>query len=102
MPRKPDIHSAFVAAVQLNPKGYKYLRTADFIRELSARNWHFSERDANDWIERYQPYFVDKTTDFSENRYWILRRGGEALDEVTVFGVLTYTINRVKDDDRVV
>ncbi|QOV63004.1 hypothetical protein [Kosakonia pseudosacchari] len=27
---------------------------------------------------------------------------GEALDEVTVFGVLTYTINRVKDDDRVV
>ncbi|UXY08960.1 hypothetical protein N7922_13770 [Kosakonia sp. ML.JS2a] len=27
---------------------------------------------------------------------------GEALDEVTVFGVLTYTINRVKDDDWVV
>ena len=27
---------------------------------------------------------------------------GDALDNVTVFGVLTYTINRVKDDDWVV
>ncbi|AMO47636.1 Hypothetical protein AKI40_1219 [Enterobacter sp. FY-07] len=27
---------------------------------------------------------------------------GDELDEVTVFGVLTYTINRVKDDDWVV
>lgn len=72
MPRHYEIHTAFVAAVQLNPKGYKCLRTADFIRELSARNWNFSEADANDWIERYQPDFLDKTPDFSENRYWML------------------------------
>lgn len=76
MPRQYEIHSAFVAAIQRNPKGYQYLRTADFIQELNARNWHFSERDANDWIERYQPYFVDKTTDLSENRLWMLRNMG--------------------------
>lgn len=76
MPRQYEIHSAFVAAIQRNPKGYQYLRTADFIQELNARNWHFSERDANDWIERYQPYFVDKTPDISENRLWMLRNMG--------------------------
>ncbi|ANR77019.1 hypothetical protein BBB57_01350 [Kosakonia sacchari] len=76
MPRQPDVRSSFVAAVQLSQKGYKCLRTADFIRELNARNWHFSERDANDWIERYQPYFVDKTPDVSDNRLWMLRNMG--------------------------
>lgn len=76
MPRRTDIQAAFVAAIERNPKGYQFLRTADFIHELNARNWHFSERDANDWIERYQPYFVDKTTDFSDNRLWMLRNMG--------------------------
>lgn len=76
MPRKPDINAAFVVAVQKNPKGFSCLRTDDFIRELYKRNWHFSRGEANDWIERYQPDFADRTTDFSENRYWILRNMG--------------------------
>ena len=76
MPRQSDIHSAFVAAIQQNPKGYQCLHTNDFIRELRARNWHFSQADANEWIERYQPDFADRTTDLSENRLWILRNMG--------------------------
>lgn len=76
MPRKSDIHSAFVAAIQQNPKGYQWLRTNDFIRELRARNWHFSRADANEWIQRYQPDFTDKTTDGTDNHYWILRNMG--------------------------
>lgn len=76
MPRKSDIHSAFVAAIQQNPKGYQCLHTYDFIRELRARNWHFSERDANEWIKYYQPDFTDKTTDGTDNHYWILRSMG--------------------------
>lgn len=76
MPRRSDIHAAFVAAVQQNPKGYQWLRTDDFIRELRARNWHFSRADANEWIERYQECFADKTTDLSVNRLWILRNMG--------------------------
>lgn len=76
MPRKSDIRAAFVAAIQQNPKGYQCLHTDDFIRELRARNWHFSQVDANGWIERYQPDFADKATDASDNRYWILRNMG--------------------------
>lgn len=76
MPRGYEIHNAFVASVQLNPKGYQWLRTEDFIRELAKVHWHFSQNDANEWIERYQPHFADKTVDLSDNRLWILRNMG--------------------------
>lgn len=76
MPRVTDINAAFRAAVRLDAKGQKVLRTDDFIRELQAANWHFSEKDANDWIERNQSYFVDKTPDESDNRLWMLRNMG--------------------------
>lgn len=79
MPRQSDINAAFHAAIQLNPKGYRCLHTADFIRELAKANWHFSQADANDWIERFQSGFVDKTPDGSENRYWILRNMGHVF-----------------------
>lgn len=79
MPRKSDIHSAFVAAIQLNPKGYQCLHTNDFIRELRTRNWHFTQADANEWIEQHQTCFVDKTPDGSQNRLWMLRNMGRVL-----------------------
>ncbi|MFP9429450.1 hypothetical protein ACJ9N4_04040 [Enterobacter sp. LM3] len=76
MPRQTDIRAAFFTAIQMNPNGYKYLHTDDFINALRARNWYFTQHDANQWIERYQPDFADKTTDESNNRYWILRNMG--------------------------
>lgn len=76
MPRTADIHAAFVAVIKLNPKGYRYLHTDDFVRELRNANWHFNQAEANQWIERNQTDFCDKTPDFSENRYWILRNMG--------------------------
>jgi hypothetical protein len=79
MPRSYEIWAAFVEAIQLNPKGYRYLSTNDFIDKLRDKNWHFSLSDANQWIERYQPDFADKTTDGSENRYWILRNMGRVF-----------------------
>lgn len=79
MPRQSDINPAFVKAIQVNPKGYQWLRTEDFIRELAEVNWHFNQADANKWIERYQSYFVDKTPDHSENRLWMLRNMGRVL-----------------------
>ncbi|HIH9250834.1 TPA: hypothetical protein ACYU26_002056 [Enterobacter ludwigii] len=79
MPRTADIHSAFVAAIQLNPKGYRYLNTDRFIDKLREFNWHFTRADANSWIERYQPDFTDKTTVESDNRYWILRNMGRVF-----------------------
>ncbi|WP_270655346.1 hypothetical protein [Enterobacter bugandensis] len=79
MLRQPDIRTAFIAAIQQNPKGYLYLHTGKFIAELQERHWHFSQAVANSWIERYQPDFADKTTNGSENRYWILRKMGRVL-----------------------
>ena len=73
MPRRHDIHAAFVAAIQLNPKGYRCLRAEYFIRELAKVHWHFSRADANEWIKYYQPDFTGKITD---NHYWILRNMG--------------------------
>ena len=55
MPRISDIHVAFIAAIELNPKGYRYLRTDSFIEKLRGFNWHFTRADANAWIERNQP-----------------------------------------------
>ena len=76
MPRISDIQAAFVAAIELNPKGYRYLSTDAFVEKLREFNWHFTRADANAWIERNQPGFADKTTDGSDNRYWILRNMG--------------------------
>ena len=76
MARKYDINAAFAASVKRNPKGYLCLRTDDFIDKLRERHHHFSAADANEWIERNQPDFVDKTPDFSENRLWLLRNMG--------------------------
>lgn len=76
MARQSDIKAAFCAAVQLNPKGYQCLRTSDFVRQLAIVNWHFTRADANTWIEREQPEFVDKTETETDDRYWILRNMG--------------------------
>ncbi|EKJ4653666.1 hypothetical protein PG229_001458 [Escherichia coli] len=79
MPRQSDINSAFQAAIQLNPKGYRCLRSSDFIRELAKVHHHFTLADANEWVKYYQPDFADKTQDQSENRYWILRNMGRVF-----------------------
>ncbi|WP_407084668.1 hypothetical protein [Pluralibacter gergoviae] len=76
MARLSDIPAAFVAAVQLNPKGFQCLKTSDFIRELALRKWHFSRADANEWIEQHQQDFVDRTTTHSDDRFWMLRSMG--------------------------
>lgn len=35
--------------------------------------------DADAWISREQSYFVDKTTDHSENRLWMMANMGRVL-----------------------
>ncbi len=79
MPRTAEIKAAFSKSILLNQKGYRYLYTDQFINNLREVNWHFSRHDANAWIELYQPDFVDKTTNQSENRYWILRNMGRVF-----------------------
>lgn len=73
------IREAFCASISLNPKGYQYLHTRDFVRTLQDKGIHFSGREANAWIERYQTFFVNKTTDDNENRLWMLMNMGRVL-----------------------
>ena len=79
MPRISDIQAAFIAAIELNPKGYRYLRTDSFIEKLRGFNWHFTRADANAWIERYQEFFVDKTPNDRPNRLWMMRNMGRVI-----------------------
>ncbi|MDK1885810.1 hypothetical protein MKR03_06515 [Klebsiella sp. K5-210] len=73
------IREAFCASISRNPKGYQYLRTRDFVSSLRQRGIHFSEPEANRWIERHQSCFADKTPDHTENRLWILRNMGRIM-----------------------
>ncbi|BBV76383.1 hypothetical protein STW0522RAO56_24370 [Raoultella planticola] len=77
--RQSDITQAFRESIAVNPKGYRYLHTRDFVCALQRKGIHFSGREANQWIERYQTYFVDKTPDESENWLWMLRNMGIVL-----------------------
>lgn len=76
MARVYEIKSAFSQAVYRSPKGYLCVKTSDFVRQLAAVNWHFTRADANAWIEREQPEFLDKTTTDTDDRFWILRNMG--------------------------
>lgn len=73
------IREAFCASISLNPKGYQYLHTKDFVSALRRRGLHFTDSEANAWISREQTYFVDKTTDHSENRLWMMANMGRVI-----------------------
>ncbi|HDV9413783.1 TPA: hypothetical protein RKV49_003281 [Raoultella ornithinolytica] len=79
MLRYSTIRDAFADSISVNPKGYRYLHTRDFVCALQSRGIHFSGKEANQWIERNQTYFVDKSTNESENRLWMMRNMGRVL-----------------------
>ncbi|HBQ3996151.1 TPA: hypothetical protein L7076_000649 [Klebsiella pneumoniae] len=79
MHRHSDINQAFRESVLRSSKGFQYLHTKDFVSALRRRGLHFTNSEANAWISREQTYFVDKTTDHSENRLWMLANMGRVL-----------------------
>lgn len=79
MHRQSDINQAFRESVLRNSKGFQYLHTKDFVSALRRHGLHFTHSEANAWISREQTYFVDKTTDHSENRLWMLANMGRVL-----------------------
>ncbi|EPQ4146960.1 DNA polymerase V, partial [Klebsiella pneumoniae] len=42
--------------------------TAAFVRELHKFNWHWTPRQANQWIETYVTVFRDVSPNEGENR----------------------------------
>ncbi|EOW6112330.1 hypothetical protein U9929_05740 [Escherichia coli] len=79
MYRQSDINQAFRESVLRNSKGYQYVNTRDFVSALRRRGLHFTDSEANAWISREQTYFVDKTTDHSENRLWMMANMGRVI-----------------------
>ncbi|MEH9050787.1 hypothetical protein ACL65W_22420 [Klebsiella pneumoniae] len=79
MLRQSDINQAFRESVLRNSKGYQYLHIKDFVSALRRHGLHFTDSEANAWISREQTYFVDKTTDHSENRLWMMANMGRVL-----------------------
>lgn len=79
MLRQSDINNAFLESNLLNSKGYQYLHTRNFVSSLQRRGIHFSESEANRWIERYQNCFANKAPDHSENRLWMMANMGRVI-----------------------
>ncbi len=79
MHRQSNINQAFRESVLRNSKGYQYLYTKDLVSALRRHGMHFTDSEANAWISREQTYFVDKTTDHSENRLWMMANMGRVL-----------------------
>ncbi|EIX9131096.1 TPA: hypothetical protein NPP59_004132 [Klebsiella pneumoniae] len=79
MHRQSDIYQAFRESVLRNSKGYQYVNTRDFVSALRRHGLHFTDSEANAWISREQAYFVDKTTDHSENRLWMMANMGRVI-----------------------
>lgn len=62
MPRNSDIEIAWRQAIVIEPNGRRTVTTSGFIRELAKVNWHWSPRQANQWIEHYVTTFRDVST----------------------------------------
>ncbi len=78
MPRHSEIQVEFVTEEQKKDMAFSDY-AGDFIRELSKFHQHFTLADANDWIERYQEFYVYKTPDERQNRLWMMRNMGRVL-----------------------
>ena len=48
--------------------GRQTVTTAAFVRELHKFNWHWTPRQANQWIETYVTVFRDVSPNEGENR----------------------------------
>lgn len=76
MARQLDVRIAFVNAIKIDLKLGQVVTAADFVRELEKVNHHWSLRQANEWIERYQGFFRDYTDHEGDNRvYFMLNMG---------------------------
>lgn len=72
MPRQYEIEGAFRAAVKIEQTGRRTVTTQDFVKQLQVVNWHWSLREANQWIENYVTTFKDISTQDGEARTFML------------------------------
>lgn len=68
MPRRYEIEVACRAAIVIEPNGRRTITTGRFLQELEKVNWHWSLRQANQWIEHYVTTFRDVSTQEGDDR----------------------------------
>lgn len=68
MGRRDDIESAWWKALEIDARGQRTVTTSRFVKELEAVNWHWTLRQANEWVEIYVTTFTDVSTQEGENR----------------------------------
>ena len=68
MGRRDDIEAAWWRALDIDPRGLRTVTTSRFVKELEEVNWHWTLRQANEWIETYVTTFTDISTQEGENR----------------------------------
>jgi len=66
MARQSDIKAAFMAAMRREPALGVIVKTQEFVRQLELVNWHFSLREANQWIKANTVTFRDVSTQEGE------------------------------------
>jgi len=68
MPRDYEIKDAFRFAIKRDTAGRFTVSTLDFVNELERLNWHYTLRQANQWIEVHKSVFRDISTAEGEER----------------------------------
>lgn len=66
MARESDIQAAFMAAMRREPGLGVIVTTQEFVHHLEKLNWHFSLREANQWIKANTVTFRDSSTQEGE------------------------------------
>ncbi|ENP3611608.1 DNA polymerase V [Salmonella enterica] len=72
MARHYEIDSAWRASINREPNGRQTVTTENFVNQLAQINFHWSCRQANQWIETYVTVFKDISTQEGENRTFML------------------------------
>lgn len=68
MPRYHEIDCAWRASIMREANGRQTVTTETFVKELAKVNFHWSLRQANQWIETYVTVFKDVSPVEGESR----------------------------------
>ncbi|MEB5707354.1 DNA polymerase V [Pantoea anthophila] len=66
MPREYEIQHAFMKAIRRDPALGVIVTRREFVRQLELVNWHFSLKEANQWIRSNTVTFRDESTQEGE------------------------------------
>lgn len=68
MPRDYEIKHAFMNAMRRDSRQGVIVTTQEFVHQLEKVNWHFSLREANQWIKTHTVTFRDVSTQEGETK----------------------------------